>query len=297
MSSTRPPQSFYEWVMNERCNPYLLEARAAKPLPVTFFATRQHEAFPDPATPDLNLTLLTAGTGENIACDFDCGRFLLKAWPGEMAIAPAYTDCDYHGGGSTFELLITAFPHRLVKAVIERATERDFTDFAELHARSFRDSQIEQLLRQMWCEAATDNPHGRLYMDGAMTLTLARLLQLAKDPLPAITARSRLRPVLLKRLSDYIDAHLDEPLGLDDLAEVAHMSRFHFARLFKQTTHETPHQYVTRRRLEEAQRQLRDTDASIVDIALAVGFSSATHFAHQFKRRFGVTPSAFRQAQ
>jgi AraC family transcriptional regulator len=75
---------------------------------------------------------------------------------------------------------------------------------------------------------------------------------------------------------------------------MAHMSRFHFTRLFKQTTGETPYQYVTRRRFEEAQRQLQETHASILDIALAVGFSSAAHFASQFKRQLGVTPSAFR---
>jgi AraC family transcriptional regulator len=295
MNATSRLPSFQEWTMGEHYSPYLVETRAAEPSPLRFFATRQREAISDPATSDLVLNLVTAGMCRDIACDFGHGRFRSTMRRGELAFAPAHSDCQYHGSGP-FELLLVAFPHSLVRTVIEPVTERDFSDFAGLHARAFQDPQIEQLLRQMWCEAAADSPHGQLYLDGALTMLLARLLQLAEAPLPGVSGRSRLSPLILNRVLEYLNAHLDESLGLDDLAHVAHVSRFHFARLFKRSTGETPYQYLTRRRLEEAQRQLRDTNASVLEIALAVGFSSAAHFANQFKRQLGVTPSAFRSA-
>nr|WP_231585133.1 helix-turn-helix transcriptional regulator [Burkholderia sp. 9120] len=72
------------------------------------------------------------------------------------------------------------------------------------------------------------------------------------------------------------------------------MSRFHFARVFRHETGETPHQFVARLRPEEAARLLRATDQTVLQIALTVGFENASHFSVQFKRGYGVTPLAYR---
>jgi AraC family transcriptional regulator len=95
-------------------------------------------------------------------------------------------------------------------------------------------------------------------------------------------------------VTDYIRANLAADLSIDELAGQAGLSSFHFARVFRREAGETPHQFVTRLRLEEAARLLRATDQTVLQIAIAVGFESASHFSVQFKRGYGVTPLAYR---
>lgn len=64
--------------------------------------------------------------------------------------------------------------------------------------------------------------------------------------------------------------------------------------MFRRATGETPHQHVTRLRLEEAARRLLSTDQSVLHIAIAVGFGNASHFSVHFKRDYGMTPLAYR---
>jgi AraC family transcriptional regulator len=101
----------------------------------------------------------------------------------------------------------------------------------------------------------------------------------------------------MNRVLDYIDRHLDTPLDLASLAEVAHFSAFHFHRVFAAWMGETLGDYLRRRRLEVGALQLaRLPQAPVLQIALAVGFGSGEAFARAFKLRFGCTPSAWREA-
>ncbi|PXX46822.1 AraC family transcriptional regulator [Undibacterium pigrum] len=99
----------------------------------------------------------------------------------------------------------------------------------------------------------------------------------------------------LNRVLDYIDQHLDSSLELEQLAEIAHFSRFHFHRVFAAWMGETLGDYARRRRLETAAWRLScDLQASILDIALACGFASGEAFARAFKLRFDCTPTQWR---
>ena len=99
----------------------------------------------------------------------------------------------------------------------------------------------------------------------------------------------------MNKVLDYIDQHLDTPLDLLTLAEVAHFSAFHFHRVFLAWVGETLGDYMWRRRLEIAAVHLAaNSQATILEIALTVGFGSSEAFARAFKRRFGCTPSAWR---
>jgi AraC family transcriptional regulator len=99
----------------------------------------------------------------------------------------------------------------------------------------------------------------------------------------------------MNKVLDYIDQHLDTPLDLPTLAEVAHFSAFHFHRVFLAWVGETLGDYMWRRRLEIAAVHLAArSQATILEIALTVGFGSSEAFARAFKRRFGCTPSAWR---
>ena len=98
----------------------------------------------------------------------------------------------------------------------------------------------------------------------------------------------------LLRAKDLADARFFEPLGVDDLAQAAGLSRAHFSRGFRQAFGEPPHTYLLTRRMERAAALLRSTDRSVADICFSVGLQSVGSFTTSFKRTYGVTPTAYR---
>jgi AraC-like DNA-binding protein len=98
----------------------------------------------------------------------------------------------------------------------------------------------------------------------------------------------------LLRAKDLVDARYFEPLGVDDLARAAGLSRAHFSREFRAAFGESPHTYLLTRRMERAAALLRNTDRSVADVCLSVGLQSIGSFTTSFKRTYGVTPSAYR---
>jgi AraC family transcriptional regulator len=102
--------------------------------------------------------------------------------------------------------------------------------------------------------------------------------------------RGRLRAVV-----EYIEEHLDAGLTLEQMAAVARLSAYHFARQFKAATGLPPYQYVIARRVERAKQILQGGDAvSLAEVAAHAGFSDQSQFSHHFKRLVGVTPGQFR---
>jgi AraC-like DNA-binding protein len=98
----------------------------------------------------------------------------------------------------------------------------------------------------------------------------------------------------LLRAKDLADARYFEPLGVDDLARAAGLSRAHFSREFRRAFGVAPHAYLLTRRLERAAALLRTTDNSVAEICLAVGLQGIGSFTTSFKRAFGKTPTAYR---
>ena len=100
----------------------------------------------------------------------------------------------------------------------------------------------------------------------------------------------------LLRARDVADARYFEPLGVDDLASAAGLSRAHFSREFRRTFGDSPHAYLLTRRLERAASLLRSTDHSVADICFSVGLRSVGSFTTSFTRSYGMSPTAYRAA-
>jgi AraC-like DNA-binding protein len=96
------------------------------------------------------------------------------------------------------------------------------------------------------------------------------------------------------RARDAMDRTYAAPLDIPSLARVAHVSEAHFIRTFRATFGETPHRYLQRRRVERAMFLLRDTERSVTDICLDVGFNSLGTFSRTFRDIVGETPQAYR---
>jgi len=101
----------------------------------------------------------------------------------------------------------------------------------------------------------------------------------------------------LLRVLLHIQRHLDRPLSVGELADVAAFSPFHFARIFRAMTGETVAEHVRRLKLERAAGQLRFTRRTVTDIALDAGFDTPEAFTRSFKAQFGSPPSRFRRAK
>jgi AraC-like DNA-binding protein len=98
----------------------------------------------------------------------------------------------------------------------------------------------------------------------------------------------------LLRARDLADARYFEPLGVDDMARSAGLSRAHFSRQFRRAFGESPHAYLLTRRLERAAALLRTTDRTVAEICFAVGLQSVGSFTTSFTRTFGRSPTAYR---
>lgn len=103
-----------------------------------------------------------------------------------------------------------------------------------------------------------------------------------------------LLPYQLRRVTEYIDAHLAEEITLRELGRALGMSEFHLCRRFKEATGESLHQYLLKRRIEFAKLALADADTPLVEVALSVGFKTQSHFTTRFRRYTGTTPHVYR---
>lgn len=141
-------------------------------------------------------------------------------------------------------------------------------------------------------------PADRVYVEYLGRALAARLLrrysahgETAPEP-----GRGGLSRTELKRAVEVMEERLNEPLTLADIAEGAGLSPTAFARAFKTAVGAPPHQHLMRLRVERARRLLANTEAPIVEIALACGFSHQEHLTRVFRRATGFTPASYRRS-
>ena len=165
-------------------------------------------------------------------------------------------------------------------------------------SKPVRDTMIERLGRALLDADKMSGSLGHLYADCISIAIIARLLARSSrtiaDDRPKVAELARWR---LKRAIEYVEAHLAEPVGLAAMASATGLTRMHFAAQFRAATGLRPHEYLLRRRIERAQGMLVGSDASVVDVALAVGFQTQAHFTSVFNKYVGQPPRAWRLAQ
>ena len=99
----------------------------------------------------------------------------------------------------------------------------------------------------------------------------------------------------IRRVCQYVEEHVDQPLRVETLSAIVHLSATHFSRTFKCSMGETPHSYIVRRRLERACCLMLTTESPLSEIALACGFADQSHFARAFRHCMNLSPGAWRR--
>jgi AraC-like DNA-binding protein len=124
----------------------------------------------------------------------------------------------------------------------------------------------------------------------------ARILLVTHGDAARRTTSGGLAPGVLRRVRQYVDQHLTEPVTLRDLADVAGLSACHFSRAFKQSVGVSPRRFLTMQRVARALERLRHTDQPICDVSQDLGFADQSHFTRCFVAVTRQTPSAFRRS-
>jgi AraC family transcriptional regulator len=155
-----------------------------------------------------------------------------------------------------------------------------------------RDPRIEHIGWMMQAEEDDGHPGGRLFADSLASALAARLLALQSREAASGPGRARALPAWrLRRVIEYVEAHLDEDLTLAELAGVAGFSLSHFKLLFKQAAGVPVHRFVLERRVERARTLLLEGSMSMTEIALEAGFAHSSHMARSMRRVLGLSPS------
>lgn len=156
------------------------------------------------------------------------------------------------------------------------------------------DAKLSGLAGALAQHTLDGHPHGSLYSEG-LSLSLIALVLADHGRRPAVAGSNsrRLSARQVRRVQDYIEDNLGDDLRIEQIAREMEMSPHAFARRFRLTFDQSPHQYVLQRRIDRAERMLRQGyRGPITPLALSLGFSTHAHFTAAFKKLRGVPPSA-----
>jgi AraC family transcriptional regulator len=163
-------------------------------------------------------------------------------------------------------------------------------------SRKFADARLSAMVAAVHAEMVAGFPSGRLFLDSVeQAMAVALVNSHAVRHRPAQKSRGGLGPARLRRITELIRAKIEDELTLDEMAQSVGLSTAHFARMFRRSTGQTPHQFVLCHRLERAKAMLRAAEARVLDVAIACGFKTQQHFAQVFRDVCGITPTEYRR--
>jgi AraC family transcriptional regulator len=254
----------------------------------------QPSEIPEHEHPDLCLHLQLAGNA-----DFEWwsaeGNDIARTEPGSLILIPAGTRDRLRWRGRSERLILSVDQHSLSSF----AEDIDSRRIPEFRANwSFRDQGLQQILTEMGEQARSHWPLGGLYAD-LLTMGLkTRLIQNhVVDPVRRPALKGGLSLPRLKRTMEFMNANLGEDVRLETIAKELGVSSSHFAHEFRNSTGQTPYQYVLEQRMATARHLLRTTKLPVQMISGLVGFSSPVNFVRAFRQRVGTTPDAWRKSR
>jgi AraC family transcriptional regulator len=215
--------------------------------------------------------------------------------PGTVSICPRGHDTVRRSDGAIEVVSLFLDPDRLRSCSEQTANGREPEVLDRLGAD---DPKLFAILRLLGEEVQPHDIPSRLFLEHLVDLLCFQLLRAhtSFQAPPATGSNRGLAQWQVKRLTAYMREHLAQDIGLQDLADIVRLSRFHFCTAFRIATGHTPYEWLTRLRMEMARKLLADSALRITDIALAVGYKTPSAFAVTFRRHVGVRPTDFRRS-
>src|SRR5215510_13469428 len=211
---------------------------------------------------------------------------------GNICIVPAGLDHQALLEGDSEHLALYLDPSLIAKAASEAHLAGSF-EIAERYTR--RDEVINSIGMALLGELESEGLSGRLYAESLGNVLAVHLLRYYAVPgTNMVTFTGGLSAAKLRQVTEFIADNYGREIKLAELAQVAGMSSFHFAREFKRSTGTTPHQYLIKFRIERAKALLAKRDLPLIEVSLRSGFSHQSHFTRLFRRVTGTTPHSYR---
>lgn len=222
---------------------------------------------------------------------------------GLACLCPRGVEVSYlHIAGGTLDMLHLYMPPNLFGLV--DVADDEVRDLGLNYMAGVEDELVTQIGQTIACELQSQalSRANSLKIESLGVALAAHLVERYSRPGAARRAlqhsveraRGGLDGRRLRRVLEFVHAHVGTDISLDALAREACLSRFHFVRAFRQSTGLTPLAYVTEARIALAKEMLRDSALTIENVALALNFSSTSNFVRTFKRCVGLTPGAYR---
>lgn len=211
--------------------------------------------------------------------------------PGNIYLLPRGTRDKLTWKDSSSHIIVAIDAGFLCRSVPETA---HLEDVELIPNWELKDRHIAALMMALHADLEDGQAAGRLYGE-TLGASLASYLvnRYAVHP-PNGKASVGIPRVRLRRIFEFIDQNLATDIAMADLAGLAGMSVSHFSEQFRKSTGSSPHQFVLKQRIERAKNLLRQTDFTLVEVALGSGFADQSHFAKTFRRNVRMTPRQFR---
>lgn len=242
---------------------------------------------------EINLTLEGNLTTQRHTVDgktrVDCGD------SETMCMTPVGQMLEAHWEDEYENVLIDFTPKYLSKM----ANEMHLSSNIELRETvSKKDHLIQHLSLAFLTEAEKNEAASRLYSESiAHTLMFHIVKNYTNGVVQAKQFLGGLSGNRLRRVTDFINDNLEQDLTLTEIAQVADLSHFHFARAFRKTMGVTPQQYITNRRIEKAKELLEKSNLPIVEVGFQTGFKNQSHFTTLFRKFTSLTPKIWREVK
>ena len=211
---------------------------------------------------------------------------------GDVFIVPAGASHKAYWKQESEGIMLALEPDSVVSAAID-SVKSDRLEIVPQFAMT--DLRLSQIAQWLLIELREKQMGSSLYIESLTTMLMVHLLRnycAVEQNIP--NYKGGLAQYKLKKAIALINENLHRDLKLVEMANLVTMSPYHFARMFKQSTGYTPHQYLVRQRLAKAKELLRYSDMAIADIGYTVGYKNPSHFAKVFRRHLKVTPKAYR---
>ncbi|MCP1315315.1 AraC family transcriptional regulator [Halomonas sp. 707D7] len=224
--------------------------------------------------------------------DFFSGGQFHQSPPGTVIVFnPEEVHDGQPGGEHTLDYLMLYVDPRQVAPLFAEVTGRASGAGFRVSDTLIQDTRLKESILAL-ARLVTLNTGSCIDQENALYRIVERTAQLGGV---VVDERRAPRPeILLLRAKAYIHAHLERDISLDEISQAAHLSKYHFLRLFRKHYGITPHQYVITCRINAARVALEKGDSPL-EVALRFGFADTSHFNRRFKRIYAVTPSQYRR--
>lgn len=242
-----------------------------------------HSSHPEASALIVNMS--SGGRYRGRVCDEKVDKPLRR---GDVSFVPAGADVEIEYPAAHGCLLLHIPTARLQALAIDQGVQ----GFVPMHCEP--NERMAQLIQMIEREVRAPGFASELKVDGLLRALVTTLTSRSHQP-RELPERIHLPQAKVRRVNEYIEAHLDDDVSLKDLAEIAGLSPYHFARVFKLATGESPYHYLGSRRLARAQELLSATDLPLAELALTCGFASQSHFTAAFTKSIGISPGRYRK--